>query len=282
MHASTLFSTLIEVNELLEQLNQPHLAKNLIVIDCRFKMVDPAAGEAAYQEKHIPGAVYAHLDRDLSGKPVTDKGRHPMLSAEAMNALFSRSGIEHHNQVVIYDDMRGAIASRLWWMLQYMGHEATAVLNGAWQAWEAAEAPTATGEESNPPSQFKGTPNSLPLVTLNEVLIQPSLIDSRSAPRYRGEEEPLDPVAGHIPGAENYFFGQNFGEDGRFLSKELLEENFSKLLGTISAADTTFYCGSGVTACTNLLALAHSGLGHAKLYGGSWSEWCRERPGEIG
>ena len=198
-----------------------------------------------------------------------------MLAQDAMNALFSRLGIEHDSQVVIYDDMRGAIASRLWWMLQYMGHKAAAVLNGGWPAWEAVDGPMASGAQENVPSNFQGKPGNMELITIDEVAAQLQLIDSRSAPRYRGEEEPLDPVAGHIPGAINHFFGRNFGEDGRFLSKEQLEKNFSGLLGSHAAADTTFYCGSGVTACANLLALAHSGLGHAKLYGGSWSEWCR-------
>lgn len=265
------FSTLIEAGELLERLDQP----NLIIVDCRFKLVEPAAGEIAYRENHIPGAVYAHLDRDLSGEPFTDKGRHPMLSPEAMNALFRRLGVQHDSQVVIYDDMRGAIASRLWWMLHYMGHQATAVLNGGWPAWVAVNGPLSSGAEQNEPSNFQGKPDQMELVTIDRVEAQSQLIDSRSAPRYRGEEEPLDPVAGHIPGAINHFFGQNFGDDGRFLPKEQLEKNFSELLGSHAAADTTFYCGSGVTACANLLALAHSGLGHAKLYGGSWSEWCR-------
>lgn len=267
------FSTLIEADELLERLNQPHL----IIVDCRFKLAEPAAGEAAYQACHILGAVYAHLDRDLSGQPFTDKGRHPMLSPEAMNTLFSRLGVQADSQVVIYDDMRGAIAARLWWMLQYMGHEATAVLNGGWPAWEAAGGPTAAGTEQNEPSHFEGTAGARTLITLDAVTDQPLLIDSRAAARYRGDEEPLDPVAGHIPGAVNHFFGQNFGEDGRFLPQDQLAQNFADLLGDHAAADTTFYCGSGVTACANLLALAHSGLGNAKLYGGSWSEWCRER-----
>ena len=265
------FSTLIEADELRDLLDR----SNLVIVDCRFKLVEPAAGEIAYQENHIPGAVYAHLDRDLSGEPFTDKGRHPMLSPDAMNALFRKLGVQHDSQVVIYDDMRGAIASRLWWMLQYMGHEATAVLNGGWPAWVAIDGPTTAGAEQNPTSQFEGTAGKMSLITIDEVQDQPQLIDSRSAPRYRGEEEPLDPVAGHIPGAINHFFGQNFGADGRFLPKEQLQKNFAELLGENSTADTTFYCGSGVTACANLLALAYSGLGHAKLYGGSWSEWCR-------
>ncbi|MFK7803531.1 MAG: sulfurtransferase [Anaerolineae bacterium] len=272
------YSTLIEADQLQAISNNPEL----VVVDCRFSKLDIASAESAYQKSHIPGAVYAHLERDLSGPPVTDKGRHPMPTPDAMNALFSRWGIKLGSQVVIYDDMRGAIASRLWWMLQYMGHKATAVLNGAWAAWEAADGSTTSGAENNSPTNFVGTPGQMKLITLDHVLDQTHLIDSRSAPRYRGEVEPLDPIAGHIPGATNFFFGQNFGADGRFLAKENLQQHFSDLLGSHAAADTTFYCGSGVTACTNLLALAHAGFDHAKLYGGSWSEWCRERPGENG
>ncbi len=267
------FKTLIEADELATLIGDP----NLVVIDCRFKMADPAAGETTYAAEHIPGAVYAHLDRDLSGKPYTDKGRHPMLSPDAMNALFSRLGVNHDSQVVIYDDMRGAIASRLWWMLQYMGHERTAVLNGGYTAWQAANGPVTTGAESNPSTQFSGTPGAMPLITIDDVPSQSVLVDSRTAPRYRGDEEPLDPIAGHIPGAINHHFGLNFGEDGRFRSPAEMRQTFEALFDQTPTTEATFYCGSGVTACTNLLAVAHAGLGKAKLYGGSWSEWCRER-----
>lgn len=268
------FTTLIEANELISHLN----SADLVIIDCRFKLADPTAGEAAYAAEHIPGAVYAHLDRDLSGPPFTDKGRHPMLSPAAMNQLFGRLGIQASSQVVVYDDMRGAIASRLWWMLQYMGHKRSAVLNGGWPAWTAANGPVAAGTESNPSTRYEGTPDHMPLIQIDEVPDQSLLIDSRTAPRYRGEEEPLDPVAGHIPGALNHHFGLNFENDGRFKSPTELHDSFAKLFEGKDSAEVTFYCGSGVTACANLLAVAHSGLPPAKLYGGSWSEWCRERP----
>ncbi|MEM8858843.1 MAG: sulfurtransferase [Chloroflexota bacterium] len=273
-----MFSTLIEADELKALLGND----GLVVVDCRFKLSDPAAGEIAYAQEHIPGAVYAHLDRDLSGEPFTDKGRHPMLAPEAMNALFGRLGIAPESQVIIYDDMRGAIASRLWWMLRYMGHESTAVLNGGYPAWEAADSPTAAGHEQNDATQYQGVPGSFTLITIDEVANQDLLIDSRTAPRYRGEVEPLDPVAGHIPGAANHHFGLSFGEDGRFKPAEELAQTFTQLFGEASSEDVTFYCGSGVTACTNLLAVAHAGLNQSKLYGGSWSEWCRERPDQIG
>lgn len=273
-----MFSTLIEANELKAILNN----NDLVIVDCRFKLSDPAAGEAAYAQEHIPGAVYAHLDRDLSGEPFTDKGRHPMLSPDAMGALFGRLGIETDSQVVVYDDMRGAIGSRLWWMLRYMGHEAAAVLNGGYPAWEQMGGPTVSSIEQNNLTQYEARLGDVTLVTLDEVAEQTLLVDSRTAPRYRGEVEPLDPVAGHIPGAVNHHFGLNFGDDGRFLPAEQLAQNFSDLFGETAPEDVTFYCGSGVTACTNLLAVAYSGLKQPKLYGGSWSEWCRERPDEVG
>lgn len=271
------FTTLIEVGELGAQLG----SDGIVVVDCRFNLSDTAAGASAYAEEHIAGAVYADLGRDLSGAPFTDKGRHPMLSADGMNELFGRLGISASSQVVAYDDMRGAVASRLWWMLRYMGHANAAVLNGGWQAWKAASLPTAAAEESNVPTEYFGTPGQTPLVTIDDVATQPLLIDSRTAPRYRGEQEPIDPVAGHIPGAVNYPFANNFGEDGRFLPVAELNARFADLLGDHVPAETTFYCGSGVTACTNILALAHAGRGIARLYGGSWSEWSREKPTEI-
>lgn len=271
------FTTLIEVSELAANLN----GDDLIVVDCRFNLGDTAAGESAYLKEHIAGAVYAHLGQDLSGAPFTDKGRHPMLSSDGMNGLFGRLGISASTQVVAYDDMRGAVASRLWWMLQHMGHTNAAVLNGGWQAWKAAGLPTSAGEESNPATIYSGIPGQTTLITIDDVPGQALLIDSRAAARYRGEEEPIDPVAGHIPGAVNYPFANNFGEDGRFLSDTDLKSRFDELLKEQAPSETTFYCGSGVTACANILALAHAGLGFARLYGGSWSEWSREKSSDA-
>lgn len=272
------FSTLIEVDELQALLP----SDGVVVVDCRFNLSDTTAGEAAYSVEHIPGAVYAHLGRDLSGPPVTDKGRHPMLSADAMNALFSRLGISANTQVVAYDDMRGGVASRFWWMLRYMGHANVAVLNGGWQAWKASAAATVSGVESASPVSYVGTPGHRRLVTIDEVGEQALLVDSRAAARYRGEEEPIDPIAGHIPGAISYPFAANFGDDGRFLDPTELKSQLSRMMGEHSSKDVTFYCGSGVTACANLLAVAYAGLEDSGLYGGSWSEWCREKPDCVG
>jgi thiosulfate/3-mercaptopyruvate sulfurtransferase len=236
---------------------------------------DPAAGEQAYQESHLPGAVYAHLDRDLSSEPVTDSGRHPLPSPAALTRLFGRLGIEQGIQVVAYDDGNGMIASRLWWMLRYMGHEAAAVLDGGWQAWKAAGFPVRGGVEANAQALFTGEPRTEWLVQIGQVTTVPLLIDSRDPARYRGEYETLDPKAGHIPGAVNYHYGLNWEKDGRHLPPQQLRQQFEKLLGETPAEEAVFYCGSGVSACANLLALSHAGLPPARLYVGSWSEWSR-------
>jgi thiosulfate/3-mercaptopyruvate sulfurtransferase len=267
-----LFATLIESTMLANHLEE----ENWIVVDCRFSLAEPESGRQAYERAHIPGAVYAHLDNDLSGPPVSDHGRHPLPTPAALAALFGRLGIEQGTQVVVYDDFNGAIASRLWWMLRYMGYESVAVLNGGWQAWQASGLPTTSGVEQNEGVLFSGAPRETWLVRLADVGDLPLLVDSRAAERYRGEIEPLDPQAGHIPGAVNFFYQRNWDENGRYLEAEKLREQFEQLLGDTPVEQTTFYCGSGVTSCANLLALAHAGMGDARMYTGSWSEWCRD------
>lgn len=246
-----------------------------VVVDCRFDLSDTAAGRRSYAQGHIPGAVYAHLDDDLSGPPVTDHGRHPLPTPAALTALFGRLGIDARKQVVAYDSLNGGIAARLWWMLRYMGHEATAVLDGGWAAWEAAGLPVRAGVEENAPALFTGHPRREWLVTVDAVATRPLLIDSRDPQRYRGELEPIDPQPGHIPGAINYFFQDNWAE-GRYLPPEVLRARLTAVLGEVAPEEATFYCGSGVTACANLLAMAHAGLGDGRLYAGSWSEWSRD------
>lgn len=275
-----MYKTLIDVDRLAENLGN----SNWIVVDCRFNLADTAVGYQNYQSAHIPGAVYAHLDDDLSGPPVTDHGRHPLPAPQALAQLFSRLGISEDSQVVAYDDSGGMIAARLWWMLRYMGHQAVAVLNGGWQAWQAANLPTKSGVERNDPAQFSGRPQAEWLVTLHEVMRQPLLIDSRGAARYRGEVEPIDPQPGHIPGALNLPFESHLDGDGRFRNKDEMQAAFTAVLGDTAAEEATFYCGSGVSACVNLLALAHAGLGNGRLYVGSWSEWSSdpERPMATG
>ncbi|HID53972.1 MAG TPA: sulfurtransferase [Anaerolineae bacterium] len=267
-----MYKTLIDTHALAQHLNNP----NWVIVDCRFDLADTAVGRQQYQTAHIPGAVYAHLDNDLSSAPVTDRGRHPLPSPQTLAMLFSRLGIGEMTQVVAYDNKNGAIASRLWWELRYMGHEAVAVLDGGWAAWQKAGLPVRAGIEENDPAMFTGRPKADWLVRLDEVSAQPLLIDSRGPARYRGEEEPLDPVAGHIPGAVNFFFQENWSADGRYLPTAEMRANLEAVLGNTKPDTAVFYCGSGVTACVNLLALAHAGLGNGRLYVGSWSEWCSD------
>lgn len=247
---------------------------NLVVVDCRFSLADVNAGSRAYAESHISGAIYASLDDELSGPPLTDHGRHPLPSPEALIALFSRMGISDGTQVVAYDDANGMVASRLWWMLRYMGHTAVAVLDGGWQAWEAAKLPTTRGIELPSPANFNGQPRREWLILHDEVPTVPLLIDSRSEERYRGEVEPLDPIAGHIAGAENYFYQRSWDENGRYLPKSQIKAQLKAVLGDTPAEQVGVYCGSGVSGCVNLLAMAHAGLGNGRLYAGSWSEQC--------
>lgn len=269
---SEVIKTVIDAHALHARLNDPAL----VIVDTRFNLFDVDEGRAAYLSAHIPGAVYAHLDDDLSGPPLTDAGRHPMLSPQALEALFSRFGIGADSQVVAYDQRDAVIAARLWWMLRYMGHDAVAVLDGGWKAWSEAGYPGAGGEHSRAASEFHGTPRRHWLVTVDEVAAAPRLIDARDPRRYRGEQEPLDPVAGHIPGAVNRFHADNLDADGRFLAPAELAGGIVELLAGTPMEQAVYYCGSGVTACHGLLAACHAGLGDGRLYAGSWSEWCSD------
>jgi len=275
-----MFSTLITAAELIGLID----AGSARVVDCRFDLRDTAAGFEAYRQGHIPGAVYAHLGHDLSSEPVTDQGRHPLPSAPAMCTTFRRLGLSNDTQVVAYDDAHGMVAARLWWMLRYLGHDAVAVLDGGWQAWCAGELPQVPGVESVPPGQFTGEAAPGRLVTLDELETGAALIDAREPRRYRGETEPLDPRPGHIPGASNHWFMENLDADGRFRSQSELRQAFEATLGTLPTGGSVHYCGSGVSACHNVLAQVHAGLDEPRLYCGSWSEWCADpaRPAALG
>ena len=277
---SAVLTTIIDAQSLHARSSDPAV----VIIDARFNLFDVDEGRASYLDAHIPGAVYAHLDTDLSGPPLTDAGRHPLPAPEALEALFSRLGVSADSQVVAYDQRDGMLAARLWWMLRYMGHEAVAVLDGGWNAWTGAGYPSAEGEQTRPASAFHGTPRRDWLVTVDQVAAAPRLVDSRDPRRYRGEHEPLDPIAGHIPGAVNRFHGENLDDQGRFLPPGELADSFGELLAGTPIEETVFYCGSGVTACHGLLAARHAGLGDGRLYVGSWSEWCSdpERPVATG
>ncbi len=266
-----MFTTLIDAATLQTHLGDPAW----VIVDCRFSLAEPAAGRQAYLAGHIPGAIYAHLDEELSNPPATDHGRHPLPPPEVLAARFGQMGIGPATQVVAYDDANGMIAARLWWMLRYMGHTAVAVLDGGWPAWLAGEYAVRLGEERRNTAVFQGQPRPDWLVVENDVPDVPLLVDSRDSARYRGELETIDPVAGHIPGAVNYYYQTNWTENGRYLAADVLRERFVRLLGGVPPQQATFYCGSGVSACVNLLAMAHAGLGNGRLYAGSWSEWCR-------
>ena len=265
---STDFETLIDIQSLKLRLDDPRLA----IVDCRFDLANPDWGQGEYLLAHIRGAQYAHLDDDLSGPPVTNRGRHPMPTHAAMNGLFARLAVDVTKQVVVYDSSGGAICARLWWMLRHMGHPRVAVLDGGWQSWTESGLPVVAGLRDIPATRFSGESFSDRLALLEEVGDAPLLIDAREPPRYRGEVEPLDPVAGHIPGAINHFWKQNLQEDGTFKDPSSLRARFNELLADIPAAEALCYCGSGVTACHNVLAMVHAGLEEPRLYGGSWSE----------
>ncbi len=270
-----MFQTLISANQLNQQLNDP----NWVIIDCRYSLHHPEKGRQDYLESHIPGAYYAHLDEDLSSPHIPGKtGRHPMPDLTKLIELFASWGIKEDAQVIVYDYKSGGIAARLWWLLQYMGHENTAVLNGGWQHWIQSHLPVEKNLPQAKTEAFNPKIKEQKLIkTGNDLLKNKNdnqiIIDSRSQERYQGLNEPIDPVAGHIPGAINAPFMNNVNNEGLFKSKEVLREQFAKTLQGKEAQQAVFYCGSGVTACHNLLALKHAGLGEGKLYLGSWSEW---------
>jgi thiosulfate/3-mercaptopyruvate sulfurtransferase len=259
------------------------------LIDCRFALEDPAWGEREYEARHIPGAVYAHLDRDLSGPKTGRNGRHPLPAPEALVETFSRFGIDASVQVVAYGWQSDMFPTRLWWLLRWLGHDRVAVLDGGFEKWIAERRPVSSGAETRGRRQFAGTPRPDMIVDASGVAkaaLNPRLlvVDARAPERYRGDVEPVDKAAGHIPGASNYFFKTNVDSDGLFLTPEALRASFEAAIGQVPPEQIVCYCGSGVSACHNLLALEHAGLHGAKLYPGSWSEWSSDpsRPVEIG
>ncbi len=255
-----------------------------LVFDCSFDLMNPAAGAEQHRQAHLPGARHADLDQHLSvhdGAERSSGGRHPLPTREAFAAWLASQGLDAGQQVVVYDRQGANYCGRLWWMLKWCGHEAVAVLDGGWQAWQAAGAAVESG--SAPAPRRAGSFALQPALaattdtrTLARRLGSPHqvLIDARGAPRFRGEVEPLDPVAGHIPGALNRPFGDNLGPDGRFKPADQLRAEFLGLLAGRDPASVTHHCGSGVSAIPNLLAMELAGLGRTTLYPGSWSEWC--------
>ncbi|PXF29359.1 3-mercaptopyruvate sulfurtransferase [Pokkaliibacter plantistimulans] len=272
------YETLIDAATVLDNVHQPQWR----IVDCRFSLADTEAGRRAYQAGHLPGASYAHLDEDLSSPVTATSGRHPLPDEQAFLQTLGKWGISTDTQVVVYDDTGGATAARLWWLLKRVGHRDVAVLDGGLAAWAQAGGELVT---DLPAVVDSGAyPASVALVqtrSADELLAQMSdprwqLVDARAAERFRGEVEPLDPVAGHIPGAMNRPLQQNLQPDGRFKSFNQLRGEWQALLGEATPKEVVHYCGSGVTACHNLLAMEHAGLTGSRLYPGSWSEWCKD------
>jgi thiosulfate/3-mercaptopyruvate sulfurtransferase len=249
-----------------------------VVLDCGFDLADTTAGEQAYARGHLPGAVYAHLDRHLSGAKTGRNGRHPLPARDVLAATVGGWGVAPGVQVVAYDDQAGPYAARAWWLLRWLGHADVAVLDGGRAAWLAIGG--ALGSEPVTPVAQAPYPAGAPAMAtiaaaaLQARLGQLCLLDARSGERFRGEVEPLDPVAGHIPGASCRFFKDNLQADGCYKPPAQLREEFMAL-GAVGG-EVVHQCGSGVTACHNLLAMAHAGLAAGALYAGSWSEWCSD------
>ncbi|KVR28674.1 3-mercaptopyruvate sulfurtransferase [Burkholderia ubonensis] len=275
----THYTTLISAANLAERLAAA--PASVALFDCRFDLADTGAGESAYAAGHIPGAQYLHLDRDLSGRKTGTNGRHPLPTRDALVATLVDRGLKQGQQVVAYDAQGGSYAARLWWLLRWLGHDSVAVLDGGLQAWQAAGQPLTTETQHPSRGDFRAQAPLESTVDAQAVLANLTsharvVIDARAADRYRGENETIDPVGGHIPGARNRFFKDNLAADGRFKTGHELRETFSALLAGTEPNLAILQCGSGVTACHNALAMEIAGLHGASLYPGSWSEWCAD------
>lgn len=274
MTTSGEFPALISPDELAELVR----SGESVVLDCRFNLAKPEAGEAAFQSAHIPGAAYAHLDRDLASPRGPGSGRHPLPGPAGLSRIFSSWGIDRSVRVVAYDDAGGAIAARLWWLLRWMGHPQVALLDGGWNAWTETGMPVSTATPDARQREFQGRAGQMPVMETEEIASRLTdenllIIDARAPARYLGQVEPIDPVAGHIPGAVNLPYQDNLTESGRFRDRTILRQNIDAIIGHRTASDTVVMCGSGVTACHNLFSMELAGLSGACLYPGSWSEW---------
>lgn len=276
------YRTLINATTLNKHINNP----NWIIIDCRFSLANSDAGSFAYRHGHIPNARYAHLNDDLSSVVTDYTGRHPLPDFNLLTKKLEAWGIYNHSQVICYDDSNGCFAARLWWLLRCLGHNDVAVLDGGIQHWQKNGYLLTTTLPKQQPGAFRpylNTTNWLHALKVQNSMARKSicLIDARTPERYRGEQEPIDPIAGHIPNALNRPFQLNLEDTGLFLSAESLQDQFKKLIGNNSSEQVVHYCGSGVTACHNLLSMEHAGLKGSKLYAGSWSEWIKDKNRRI-
>lgn len=272
------YKTIISCATVAEHLDD----QNWIIIDCRFNLADTKAGSYQYRHGHIPNARYAHLDQDLSSHITTKTGRHPLPVIKAFCQKLGQWGISNNTQVIAYDDASGAFAARLWWLLRYFGHDNVAVLDGGFKQWQQEKLVTTTELPKITTAIFRPYINDNIFLNADQVenkLAKKAitLIDARAPERFSGQTEPLDPIAGHIPGACNRLFLTNLTEQGLFLSPEILQQQFQQLIEPKTAQDVVHMCGSGVTACHNVLAMEYAGLTGSKLYAGSWSEWIRNQ-----
>lgn len=267
------YDSIINIHQLKNHIDDP----DWVVVDCRFDLANPQFGEQAYLSGHLPGAIYANINTQLSGPIVPGKtGRHPLPEVTVIAQTLSNWGIDQDVQVVAYDDGGGKFAVRLWWLLHWLGHTKAAVLDGGIIKWQAANFPLETAHKDRAPRNFIPHPNPEMIMDLSSLDILPDnklIVDSRSPERYAGKLEPIDPIAGRIPGAINRFFENNLQSDGTFLPSDILTEQFRGLVGKTPNEDIVFYCGSGITGAHNVFAMYTAGLGMAKLYPGSWSEW---------
>ena len=272
---------LISTQQLADQLR----SDKIIICDCRHDLMDLEKGRRAYAEGHIPGAHFLHLDENLSGIKTGKNGRHPLPDIDAFAKKMGDIGIDGTKQVIAYDDAGGPYATRLWWLLRWLGHDNLSLLDGGINKWNAESRAIERTTPGAKPASFVATQKNGMTVDAHFILAnieQPAaiVVDARAPERYRGETEPIDPVAGHIPGALNRVFKNNLNADGTFKSAAALQQEFSAMLGATPASQVINQCGSGVTACHNLFAMEIAGLSGSKLYPGSWSEWCAdpERP----
>jgi thiosulfate/3-mercaptopyruvate sulfurtransferase len=268
---------LISAEELAARLAEPALR----IFDCRFDLAEPAAGERDYRLAHLPGSVYAHLARDLSATVTSDTGRHPLPKPDEFAARLRAWGLGAGSIAVAYDAGNGMYAARLWWMLRWIGHDRALVLDGGFARWRSLGLPVASDEPSLTPGDFVAHPRLDLAVDAATVLAVAAdagccVLDARAPERFRGEIEPLDTVAGHVPGAVNHPLTESLAADGRLRTPEELRRSFEATLGGVPPSHAVAMCGSGVTACHLLLAMEHAGLTGARLYPGSWSEWIRD------
>jgi thiosulfate/3-mercaptopyruvate sulfurtransferase len=268
-----ILTALVDTETLAQHLADP----DWVVFDCRHDLMAPGRARTEYAKSHIPGARFLHMDEDLSAPKTGKNGRHPLPDPQLFMETLGRAGVDARKQVVAYDAQGGMAAARLWWLLRWLGHLPVAVLDGGWNRWVDEGRPQSSDTPQPKPARFNGTPRGI-AVSAESVRSHLGdgtmlLLDARAPDRFRGQNETIDPVGGRIPGALNRFYRDNLDASGRFKAQEVLNEEFGSILGAIDPAKVVNYCGSGVSACHNLLAMEVAGLRGARLYPGSWSEW---------